>query len=97
LTQARQNSPLRADVRNQGRAVYTKAAGTLVGNYTAVPVLTRDIGHTRLSYAADATTNSYVGYDVALSNGALYQGHTQLTQPLFSQKRFEAYAQQAQG
>ncbi|QKG57536.1 TolC family protein [Hymenobacter sp. BRD128] len=107
LTQARQNSPLSADVRNQGRAVqleterlrafYTKANGTLVGNYTAVPVLTRDNGRTRLSYAADATTNNYVGYDVALSNGALYQGYAQLTQPLFNQKRFEAYAQQAQG
>jgi outer membrane protein TolC len=106
LTQARQNSPQSADVRNQGRAVqleterlrafYTKATGTLVGNYTAVPVLTRDNGRTRLSYSADNSTN-YVGYDVALSNGALYQGYAQLTQPLFNQKRFEAYAQQAQG
>ena len=68
-----------------------------MANYTAVPVLNRDNGRTRLSYAADATTNNYVGYDVALSNGSLYQGYAQLTQPLFNQKRFEAYAQQAQG
>ena len=106
LAQASQNSPLSHDVRNQGRAAqleterlrafYTKATGTLVANYTAVPVLTRDNGQTRLSYSADNSTN-YVGYDVALSNGALYQGYAQLTQPLFNQKRFEAYAQQAQG
>jgi outer membrane protein TolC len=106
LTQARQNSPLSADVKNQSRAVqleterlrayYTKATGSLVGNYTAVPVLARDNGRTMLRYSADNSTN-YVGYDMALSNGALYQGYAQLTQPLFNQKRLEAFAQQAQG
>lgn len=106
LAQASQNSPLAHDVRNQRRAVqleterlrafYTKATGTLVGNYTAVPVLARDNGRTVLRYSADNSTN-YQGYDVALSNGALYQGYAQLTQPLFNQKRFEAFAQQAQG
>ncbi|MGI4863321.1 MAG: TolC family protein [Janthinobacterium lividum] len=106
LTQAQQNSPLSADVRNQDRAVqleterlrafYTKATGTLVGNYTGVPVLSRDNGRTVLRYSADNSVN-YQGYDVALSNGALYQGYAQLTQPLFNQKRYEAFAQQAQG
>ncbi|NML64425.1 TolC family protein [Hymenobacter sp. RP-2-7] len=106
LTQARQNSPLSADARNQGRAgqleterlraFYTKATGTLVGNYTAVPVLSTDGGRTRLSYAADGSTANYQGYDVALSNGSLYQGYAQLTQPLFNQKRYQAYAAQAQ-
>jgi outer membrane protein TolC len=106
LAQAQQNSPLSADVKNQSRAVqleterlrafYTKATGTLVGNYTGVPVLARDNGRTTLRYSADNSSN-YIGYDAALSNGALYQGYAQLTQPLFNQKRFEAYAQQAQG
>ncbi len=106
LAQARQNSPLSQEAQNQGKAIqleterlrafYTKAQGTLVANYTAVPVLARDNGRTVLRYSADNTTN-YVGYDVALSNGALYQGYAQLTQPLFNQKRFEAFAQQAQG
>jgi len=106
LEQARQNSPLSHDYRNQGRAAqleterlrafYTKATGTLVANYTAVPVLSSEGGRTRLSYAADGTSNNYVGYDVALSNGALYQGYAQLTQPLFNQQRLAAYAQQAQ-
>ncbi|MDJ0365867.1 hypothetical protein QMK33_11950 [Hymenobacter sp. H14-R3] len=107
LTQAHDNSPLSHDFRNQGRAVqleterlrafYTKATGTLAANYTAVPVLSQNNGRTHLSYAADASTSSYVGYDVALSNGALYQGYAQLTQPLFNQQRLAAYAQQAQG
>ncbi|MBO3272207.1 TolC family protein [Hymenobacter defluvii] len=106
LAQARQNSPLSADVHNQGqaaqleterlRAFYTKATGTLVANYTAVPVLAHDNGRTVLRYSADNSAR-YVGYDVALSNGALYQGYAQLTQPLFARPRFEAYAQQAQG
>ncbi|WP_151085785.1 TolC family protein [Hymenobacter baengnokdamensis] len=107
LTQAQQNSPLSRDVQNQGRAIqleterlrafYTKAQGTLVANYTAVPVLSLDNGHPVLRYSADASSTKYIGYDVALSNGALYQGYAQLTQPLFNQKRFEAFAQQAQG
>jgi len=106
LGQARDNSPLTHEIRNQGqaaqleterlRAFYTKATGTLVANYTFVPVLSQDNGRTQLSYAADASSR-YVGYDLALSNGALYQGYAQVTQPLFNQKRFEAYAQQAQG
>jgi outer membrane protein TolC len=107
LAQARDNSPLTHDIRNQGqaaqleterlRAFYTKATGTLVANYTFVPVLSQDNGRTQLSYSADANSNKYVGYDLALSNGALYQGYAQVTQPLFNQKRFEAYALQAQG
>ena len=105
LAQARQNSPLSTEVKNQVRSVqleterlralYTKATGTLVANYTGVPVFSRDNGNTGLRYSADNTTN-YIGYDAALSNGALYQGYAQLTQPLFNQKRFAAFAQQAQ-
>jgi outer membrane protein TolC len=107
LGQARDNSPLTHDIRNQGqaakleterlRAFYTKATGTLVANYTFVPVLNQDNGRTQLNYSADANSNKYVGYDLAISNGALYQGYAQVTQPLFNQRRFEAYAQQAQG
>ena len=107
LTQARDNSPLSHEIRNQGeaarleterlRAFYTKATGTLVANYTFVPVIGQDPGASGLRYSADASSNRYVGYDLALSNGALYQGYAQVTQPLFNQKRFSAYAQQAQG
>jgi outer membrane protein TolC len=106
LAQARQNSPLSADIQNQVRGVqleaerlrafYTKATGTLVANYTGVPVFSRDNGNTGLRYSADNSTR-YVGYDAALSNGALYQGYAQLTQPLFNQKRLAAFTQQAQG
>ena len=107
LTQARDNSPLTHEIRNQGeaarleterlRAFYTKATGALVANYTFIPVFSQDPGTSGLRYAADARSNRYVGYDLALSNGALYQGYAQVTQPLFNQKRFAAYAQQAQG
>ena len=105
LEQARQNSPLSRDIQAQGqavqleterlRALYTKLQGTLTGNYVATPVLAHDNGHTTLRYSAESTTH-YSGYDMALSNGALYQGLAQLTQPLFNQPRFEAYAKQAQ-
>ncbi len=55
-----------------------------MANYTFMPVLNQDNGRTQLSYSADANSNRYVGYDLALSNGALYQGYAHLTQPLFN-------------
>ncbi|AMR28193.1 hypothetical protein A0257_14595 [Hymenobacter psoromatis] len=107
LAQARDNSPLSHDICNQGqaaqleterlRAFYTKATGTLVANYEFVPILNQDNGRTQLNYSADANSNKYVGYDLAVTNGSLYQGYAQVTQPLFNQKRFATYAQQAQG
>lgn len=103
-TQARQNSPLAVDVRNQTqaaqleaqrlRAFYTKAQLTVTGNYLVAPVLMHDGGRTELRYSGVGATN-YTGYDVSLSNGSLYQGLATLTKPLFNATRATVAGQQA--
>ncbi|MBW3127157.1 TolC family protein [Hymenobacter profundi] len=105
LAQAQQNSPLARDAQNQVqaagleaqrlRALYTRAQVTVSGNYLVAPVLSHDNGQTKLLYSGENATN-YTGYDKALSNGALYQGLVQLTQPLFATGRYNVYAQQTQ-
>lgn len=105
LTQARQNSPLARDAQNQVqaagveaerlRAFYTKAVVTLTGNYVVTPVIAHDNGRSELLYSAQNATR-YSGYDKNLSNGALYQGYAQLTQPLYNGARAQAFIRQAQ-
>lgn len=105
LSQAQQNSPLARDAQNQIqaagleaqrlRALYTRALVTVSGNYLVAPVLSHDNGQTKLMYSAENASN-YTGYDKNLSNGALYQGLVQLTQPLFATGRYNVYAQQTQ-
>ncbi len=104
LEQARQNSPLAIDVRNQGQAArleaqrllafYTKAQLTLTGNYLVAPVLAHDGGRTELRYSG-LGAGRYSGYDVNLSNGSLYQGIATLTKPLFNTARAAVAGQQA--
>lgn len=106
LEQARQNSPLARDAQNQVqaagveaqrlRALYTKAQVTLNANYLVAPVLSQDEGRTRLLYSA-LPAERYVGYDKNLTNGALYQGYVQVTQPLLNGgARYQIFAQQNQ-
>lgn len=105
LAQARQNSPLARDAQNQLqaagvetqrlRALYTKAQLTLTGNYLVAPVISHDNGRSELLYSG-LNADSYSGFDKNLTNGALYQGYAQVTQPLYNGGRFKAFAQQAQ-
>lgn len=105
LEQARQNSPLARDAQNQIqaagieaqrlRALYTKAQVTLTGNYLVSPVISHDNGRSELLYSG-LNADSYSGYDKNLTNGALYQGYAQVTQPLYNAARSQAFAQQAQ-
>lgn len=105
LEQARQNSPLARDARNQIqaagieaqrlRALYTKAQVTLTGNYLVSPVISHDNGRSELLYSGQ-NAESYSGYDKSLTNGALYQGYAQVTQPLYNAVRGQAYTLQAQ-
>lgn len=105
LEQARQNSPLARDAQNQVqaagieaqrlRALYTKAVVTLTANYLVAPVISHDNGRSELLYSG-LTADKYSGYDKNLTNGALYQGYAQVTQPLYNGGRSQAFAQQAQ-
>jgi len=105
LDQARQNSPLARDAQNQLeaagleaqrlRALYTKAQLTLTGNYLVAPVLGRDAGRTELLLSG-LNADNYSGYDKNLTNGALYQGYAQITQPIYGAGRAQVSALQTQ-
>lgn len=98
LEQARQNSPLARDAQNQIeaagiegqriRALYTKAQITLTANYLLAPVIAHDNGRNELLGSA-LNAENYSGYDKNLTNGALYQGYAQVTQPIFGANRFQ--------
>ncbi|MBI1223214.1 MAG: hypothetical protein GC180_11470 [Bacteroidetes bacterium] len=104
IRKAKENSPLLFDNKQQAqaneleaerlRAQYTKAQIGVTGGYMFAPIISKDQGTARLdpnAYVAD----KYVGYDLAASNGGLYQGLINYSQPLFNNGRYEAYAGQA--
>ncbi len=105
LAEARQNSPLARDAQNQIqaagiesqrlRALYTKAQLTLTANYLLAPVVSHDNGRNELIGSA-LNADSYSGYDKNLTNGALYQGYAQITQPIAGAGRAQVSALQAQ-
>lgn len=103
IQQAVQNSPLLKDYTNQQsvnaleserlKAFYTKAQVSLNANYLFAPIVSTDNNHTKLELAPQ-TANQYYGFDVGLTNGALYQGLVNYTQPLLGKPRYETAAAQ---
>jgi len=104
IEQAKANSPLIADNKNQIaatqieidrlKAFYTKAQITLTGNYQFSPILSRDNGNKEVVLNPAEAVN-YSGYDIAASNGGVYQGLINYNQPLFNGERYKASAAQA--
>lgn len=104
IEQAKLNSPLIQDSKNQSeaaqleterlRSLYTKAQISVSGSYMLAPIINRDNGNTKLDLGPDAATN-YSGYDLAASNGGVYQGLLNVNQPLFNNTRYETAAEQA--
>lgn len=99
---ARQSSPLLLDNLNQIRAntleaerlraFYTKPLVSLTANAVLAPVVSTDDGGIRPELnSAGATT--YLGYDLAVSNGGLYQGLLNVSQPISNLFRYRAYAE----
>lgn len=102
LDNARQSSPLIRDNQNQLQAnaleaqrlqaLYTKPLVQLTGAVQIAPIFSTDGGGVRPelnSHGADR----YFGYDLAVSNGGLYQGLINVTQPLSNLFRAKAYAE----
>jgi hypothetical protein len=58
------------------------------------PVITTDNNTTRFSANPNTPTN-YSGYEIAASNGGMYQAQINVTQNLLNKNRFEAFADQA--
>lgn len=104
IEQAVDNSPLIKDSRNQSeaarleaerlKAFYTKAQVTVTANYLFSPIISRDNGKSDLVLNPTGA-EKYTGYDLAASNGGLYQGLLNISQPLFNGVRYETAAQQA--
>lgn len=104
VSKAKENSPLLYDNENQAqvnqlendrlKVLYTKPQISITGGYLFAPIITTENGTTRFapnSYDA----KKYVGYDLAASNGGMYQGLINYSQPLFNNARYQAYSDQA--
>lgn len=104
IDQAKTNSPLIQDNKNQSeaarleidrlKAFYTKAQISVSGNYQFSPIISRDNGQSDFVLNPEAA-EKYSGYDLAASNGGVYQGFVNYTQPIFNETRFKASAEQA--
>jgi outer membrane protein TolC len=103
ITQAITNSPLIKDNRNLSdaakieaerlKAFYTKPQISLIGNYMVAPVISTNNGKNVLVLNPDNPTN-YNGYDLAASNGGMYQGLLNINQSLFNGVRSRAATEQ---
>ena len=104
IEQAKINSPLIQDNKNQSeaahleaarlKAFYTKAQVSLTASYLFAPVITRDNGNSKLDLNPSGASENYSGYDLAASNGGVYQGLLNINQPLFNGSRYETTAEQ---
>ncbi len=103
IEQAKVNSPLIQDNKNQSaaarleidrlKAFYTKSQLSVTGTYNFSPVISHDNGKSELLLNPESADN-YSGYDIAASNGGVYQGLLNLNQPLFNGDRYKASAEQ---
>lgn len=104
IEQAKINSPLIQDNKNQSeaarleaeriKALYTKAQISLTGSYLFAPVITHNNGQSKLELNPSGASDNYSGYDLAASNGGVYQGLININQPLFNGARYETAAKQ---
>ncbi len=104
IEQAKRNSPLIQDNKNQRKAAlleverlkafYTKAQVSVTGSYLLAPIVSTDNGQKKLVLNPSGSEESYSGYDLAASNGGVYQGIVNLNQPLFNGSRFQTAAEQ---
>jgi len=99
VEQGKLNSPLIRDNKNQSeaaqleadrlKALYTRAQVTLTGSYLFAPIISRDNGNPKLELNPSGTAENYSGYDLAASNGGVYQGLININQPLFTGSRYQ--------
>ena len=104
IDKAKINSPLIQDNRNQSeaahleadrlKAFYTKAQISLTAIYSFDPIISRDNGQSKLDLNPSGSAENYSGYDLAASNGGVYQGLLNINQPMFNGIRYETAAEQ---
>ncbi len=103
INQAKENSPLIKDNKNQSeaskaelerlKALYTKPQITFNAGVAVSPIINRDNGKTEFQISPSDATN-YTGYDIAASNGGIYQGMLNVNQPLFNAGKLKMASEQ---
>lgn len=102
LKAATENSPLVHDNQNLSKvneleaerlkAFYRKSQVSVTGNFLFSPIVSTDNNQTQLE-PNPSSANQYYGYDLSATNGGLYQGLINFSQPLFNGgKAFEEQA-----
>jgi len=104
IEKAKINSPLIQDNKNQSeaahleadrlKAFYTKSQISLTAIYSFDPIVSRDNGRSKLDLNPSGSAENYSGYDLAASNGGIYQGLLNINQPVFNGVRYETAAEQ---
>lgn len=103
IAQAKTNSPLVQDNKNQAeankveieriKALYTKPQVTFNAMLSVSPIINRDNGTPRLQLSPTDAVN-YTGYDIAASNGGVYQGMFNVNQPLLNASKLKLASDQ---
>jgi hypothetical protein len=103
ISQAKINSPLIQDGKNQSeankieverlKALYTKPQVTFNAGLAVSPIINRDNGNSKFQISPSDATN-YTGYDIAASNGGIYQGMLNINQPLFNASKLKMASEQ---
>lgn len=105
VEQAIKNSPLIKESNNLSqvsmleidrlKAFYLEPQANFSGNYLFSPIISLDGANPSLKINPDAATK-YLGYDLASSNGGVYQALFTINQPLFNKKKYEVAAKQTE-
>jgi outer membrane protein TolC len=100
---AKENSPLINDNKNQSeankieierlKALYTKPQVTFNAGIAVSPIINRDNGGNQFQ-VSPSDANNYIGYDIAASNGGIYQGMLNVNQPLFNASKLKMASEQ---
>src|ERR1035437_3726727 len=104
LDQARNNSPLINKNKNdnkiidldlqQTERILKKPEINLESTILFAPIITHTANSNRLDLVSNGS-ESYSGYDLAITNGGQYQAFLSLKQPLLGQSNLKVYSQKA--
>jgi outer membrane protein TolC len=104
LVQARNNSPLINKNKNDNKIIDLDLQQTdrilknpeinLESMVLFAPIITHTAGSNRLDLVSNGT-ESYSGYDLAITNGGQYQAFLSLKQPLLGQSNLKVYSNKA--
>jgi outer membrane protein TolC len=102
IRQAKQSSPLLQDNKNQSqanrleverlRAFYNKPQLGITATYQLAPIVSFDNNKTRLEANTEGNVNNYYGYDIAASNGGIYQVLVNVNKPVLNGERAKVFS-----